>query len=228
MGGKCVRLRQGRFEESTVFADNPTAVARQWVEQGAQIIHIVDLDGARTGSPQVLGLLPEITQAGVPLELGGGMRAMESIRAALEAGATRVSPGSRMATDREFASEVIGEFGERIAVDIAAKDGMVAIHGWQDVTERHATELAKEMEQLGASRIVFTDVTRDGMLEGPNYESLAEMVAAVEIPIVASGGITRLDDVRRLAGTGVEACIIGRALYSGDIKLMEAIATADK
>jgi phosphoribosylformimino-5-aminoimidazole carboxamide ribotide isomerase len=228
MSGKCVRLRQGRFTDSTVFFDDPVTVARTWAAQGASLIHVVDLDGTRTGQPAILDLLPQLAAVGVPIEVGGGMRSVENIRAALTAGATRISPGSRIATDPAFAREVITEFGEHIAVDIAGRNGLVAIHGWQEIINKSVIDLAKEVAELGAARIIFTDVSRDGMLEGPNFAALKEMVAAVSIPIVASGGITSVADVRYLATTGVEACIIGRALYSGDIELSAAIAAAQE
>ena len=220
---KCVRLRQGRYSEATVFSDDPVAVAREWARQGAKFLHVVDLEGARTGEPKILAILKRIVQVGLPVEVGGGMRLMANIDDAIAAGATRISIGTRAATDTNFAHKAINTFHERIIIDIAAKDGMAAIQGWQKVTKQRAIDLAKEMEQLGAERILFTDVARDGMLQGPNYASLTEMVAAVGIPVIASGGITRIKDVARLKYTGVEACIIGRALYTGTIKLPEAI-----
>jgi phosphoribosylformimino-5-aminoimidazole carboxamide ribotide isomerase len=227
MGGKCVRLRQGRFEESTIFSDDPSAVAREWARQSAQFLHVVDLDGARTGRPQNLEHLPKIAQAGVPLQIGGGLRTFEDIEAALAAGASRVMVGSRAAADTAFAREIIQAFREKVVITIDAQEGKVAVEGWQKTTERRAFELAQEMEALGAARILFTDIARDGMLSGPNFDSLAEMTAAVKIPIIASGGVTSLEDIRRLKETGVEACIIGRALYSGEIKLPEAIRAAE-
>ncbi|NIM07467.1 MAG: 1-(5-phosphoribosyl)-5-[(5-phosphoribosylamino)methylideneamino]imidazole-4-carboxamide isomerase, partial [Armatimonadetes bacterium] len=221
--GKCVRLRQGRFDESTVFYDDPAAVAKQWARQGAQFLHVVDLEGARTGRPQALGHLRRIAKVGLPVQIGGGMRSAENIEAALAAGATRVIIGSRIAGDAAFAEETIKTFGKQVVMGIDAREGMVAVHGWEKLTSRRAIDLAKEMEQLGAAGIIFTDISRDGMLSGPNFESLAEMTAAVQIPIIASGGITCLEDIQRLRETRVEACIIGRALYSGDIRLPEAI-----
>ncbi len=228
LDGQCVRLRQGRFEESTVFSDDPAAMAKEWIAQGAAFLHVVDLDGARRGLPQNLEWVRRIAGLGKPVQLGGGLRTIEDIRAALAAGATRIVVGSRVATDPQFAAEVIQAFGEKIAVGIDAKEGMVAIRGWQEIIPRRAPDLAKGMEQLGAARIIFTDIARDGTLTGPNYTSLAEIVAAVKIPIIASGGITTLADLRRLRTTGVEACIIGRALYTGDVKLAEAIRIAEE
>jgi phosphoribosylformimino-5-aminoimidazole carboxamide ribotide isomerase len=186
----------------------------------------VDLEGARTGEPKILELLKRIVEVGLPVEVGGGMRLMANIDDALAAGAARVSIGTRAATDSAFARNAITTFRERLVIDIAAKDGLVMVQGWRHFTELQAIDLAKEMEQLGAERILFTDVARDGMLEGPNYAALEAMVAALEIPVIASGGITNIADVRRTKRTGAEACIIGRALYTGTIKLPAALAAA--
>jgi len=228
LGGKCVRLRQGRFEESTVFSDDPVAMAKEWARQGAKFLHVVDLDGARLGSPRNLDYLPQIARLGLPLQIGGGMRMTKDIWSALAMGATRVVVGSRIATDPDFAREIILTFGDKVVIGIDAREGLVAIDGWQELTSRPAVGLAKEMEALGAARIIFTDIARDGMLQGPNFDSLAQMVAAVKIPVIASGGITRLEDLRRLKETGVEGCIIGRALYSGEIELREALRVAEE
>lgn len=227
---KCVRLRQGSYQDSTVFGDDPVAMAQAWVQQGARFLHVVDLEGARSGRPQVLDLLGEIAQLGPPVQIGGGMRELEHLEAALAAGATRVVVGSRAADDPEFAREVIQLFGPQAVIGIDARDGRVAVQGWQQASARsiEAVELAREVERLGAARIVFTDIARDGMLAGPNFAALAEMIAAVRIPIVASGGITRLEDVRRVKESGAEACIIGRALYSGELALPAALEAASE
>jgi len=224
--GKCVRLRQGRFDEATIFSDDPLAVAREWAQQGARYLHVVDLEGAREGRPRSLKWLRRIAEVKVPVQLGGGLRQIEDIKAALAGGATRVVVGSRIAVDTPFAQEVIRAFGDRVVIGIDAQDGIVAIRGWQELTSRRALDLAKEVESLGAARIVFTDILRDGTLSGPNFDSIAQMIAAVKIPIIASGGVSTLDDIRRLKEIGAEACIIGRALYSGEIRLAEAIQMA--
>ena len=226
LNGKCVRLRQGRYYRPTVYSNDPVAVAQKWAQQGAKFLHVVDLEGARTGEPKILELLKRIVEVGLPVEVGGGMRLMANIDDALAAGVARVSIGTRAATDAAFARNAITTFRERLVIDIAAKDGLVMVQGWQHFTELYALDLAKEMEQLGAERILFTDVARDGMLEGPNYASLEAMVAALEIPVIASGGITHVGDVRRTKSTGAEACIIGRALYTGTIKLPAALEAA--
>jgi phosphoribosylformimino-5-aminoimidazole carboxamide ribotide isomerase len=230
LGGKCVRLRQGSFQDISIFSDDPVEMAKLWIDQGARDLHLVDLEGARQGSPQSFDLLRAISSLGVPVQIGGGIRSLEDIAGALEAGATRVVIGTRAATDPAFAMEIIQAFGQQVVIGIDAREGIVAIHGWQELLPDTTTavKLAKEMEALGAARIIFTDIARDGMLTGPNYDSIAQMRAAVSIPIIASGGITKLEDLRQLKKLGVEGCIIGRALYTGEIKLAEAIAVFEE
>jgi phosphoribosylformimino-5-aminoimidazole carboxamide ribotide isomerase len=227
--GKCVRLRQGRFDEVSVFSEDPGTMARHWVKAGAKLLHVVDLAGARDGHPQCLDHLRVISQIGVPVQIGGGLRTLEDIEAALEAGAARVVIGSRLVNDLDFAKEVFRNFGDRIVAGIDARGGVVAIHGWQDLDPERtsALALAQQMENLGAKRIIYTDIARDGMLAGPNILSLKEMLAAVKIPVIASGGVTTLEDVRQLKITTVEGCIVGRALYTKDLELEAAIRSAE-
>jgi len=226
--GKCVRLRQGRFDEVSIFAEDPVAMARQWAELGAKLLHVVDLSGARDGRPQCLPQLREISKIGVPVQIGGGLRTLEDTEAALEAGASRAVLGSRLAGDPDFAKAVFQRFGDRIIAGIDAKDGIVAIHGWQELDSggTSALTLAEQLEGLGAKRIIYTDIARDGMLSGPNIPALEGLLAAVNIPVIASGGVTTLEDIRQLKMTAAEGCIIGRALYSGEIELKAALQTA--
>jgi phosphoribosylformimino-5-aminoimidazole carboxamide ribotide isomerase len=226
--GQCVRLRQGRYDEVSVFSQDPAAMAENWVKAGAQYLHIVDLEGARSGTPQCLGYLPAISRLGIPLQIGGGFRLAENIRAALAAGASRVILGSRIASDPAFAQAMFSEFGEQVIAGIDAREGLVAIHGWQEINSSRITalDLARQLAALGARRVIYTDIARDGMLAGPNISSLQEMINALPIPVIASGGVTTLEDIAALAKTGAEGCIIGRALYTGDLDLSAAIELA--
>lgn len=226
-GGRCVRLLQGDFAQETVFSDDPVAVAREWERRGGRRLHVVDLDGARVGEPQNWEVVERIAAAvTIPVQLGGGLRRPEVIERALALGLDRVSAGTAAALDAEWTRHACARFGERLALDIGAREGQVAIRGWQEAIDRPAIEFARELEALGARRIIFTDVTRDGAMRGPNVESTRAMAAAVSIPVIASGGVTSADDVRALAQTGVEGCIIGRALYEGTLTIEAALEAA--
>jgi phosphoribosylformimino-5-aminoimidazole carboxamide ribotide isomerase len=226
-GGRCVRLLQGDFAKETVFSDDPVAVACEWERRGGRRLHVVDLDGARVGEPQNWEVVERIVGAmSMPVQLGGGLRQIEVIERALALGLDRVSAGTAAALDPDWTREACARFGERLALDIGAREGRVAIRGWQQVVDRPVIEFAQELESLGARRIVFTDVTRDGAMRGPNVESMSAMAAAVGIPVIASGGVATADDVRALARTGVEGCIIGRALYEGTLTIEAALEAA--
>jgi phosphoribosylformimino-5-aminoimidazole carboxamide ribotide isomerase len=223
-GGKCVRLRQGDYARETVFGDDPAAMARRWVSEGATFLHLVDLDGAREGRPINGPSVQAIVRvAGVPCQLGGGLRAEEHIAEALGWGVERVVIGTRALEDPGWLEQVCRRYPGKVVLGIDARDGQVATSGWLEVSETAALELARRCADWPLAALVYTDISRDGMLEGPNLQALAEMAAAVRLPVIASGGVTTLDDIRRLAGLGLAGCIVGRALYEGRLRLPEII-----
>jgi phosphoribosylformimino-5-aminoimidazole carboxamide ribotide isomerase len=220
-------LRQGDYAQETVFGTDPAALARRWVEQGAAYLHLVDLDGARLGHPVNGESVRQIVRAaGVPCQLGGGLREEAHMEEALSWGVERVVLGTRALQDPAWCETVCRRFPERIVLGIDARNGRVAIEGWQQTSERTALDLARQCAAWPLAALVYTDISRDGMLEGPNVEATAELAAAVSIPVIASGGVTTLDDVARLAGRGLAGCIIGRALYEGRIDLGAALRVA--
>jgi len=229
-GGRCVRLRQGDPNQETVFSDDPAAQARHWVQQGAEWIHVVDLDGALSGSPQNAAAITAIVDAvSVPVQLGGGMRELERIRAALDRGVRRVIVGTRALEDPNFVRHACREFPGAIAVGIDARDGYVATRGWGNVTGTLAADLAARVADDGVCAIIYTDIATDGMLQGPNLAATEQLARAVPVPIIASGGVSSLEDIRALRAlseVGVEGAIVGRALYDGKLSLSEAIAVA--
>jgi phosphoribosylformimino-5-aminoimidazole carboxamide ribotide isomerase len=215
-GGRCVRLVQGRFDDETVFSDDPVAVAKRWEAAGAQLIHVVDLDGARKGVPQHLEVIGRICQAvSVPVQLGGGLRDRWVIEQALDLGVHRVVVGTVAALDEEGAWRLIRRFDTQLVIGIDAREGKVAVRGWEQVTERTAVDLAKAMADFGARRVVYTDISRDGMLAGVNLEAVREFVASTCMQVIASGGISSREDLAALAELGVEGAIVGKALYTG-------------
>ena len=222
--GQCVRLRQGDYAQETIYSSDPAAMARTWVDQGATFLHIVDLDGAREGHPVNEDCIQRIVQtAGVPCQLGGGLRTEEHIAKALAWGLQRVVIGTKAVNDPAWLRRACERFPGQLALGIDAKDGRVAIEGWLEVSNRPAVELARHCADWSLAAIIYTDIARDGMLAGPNLAALAEMSEAVTLPIIASGGITTLDDLRQLAQLDLAGCIIGRALYEGRLRLPEAI-----
>jgi phosphoribosylformimino-5-aminoimidazole carboxamide ribotide isomerase len=226
-GGQCVRLKQGDFGRETIFGDDPAAMARRWVEQGATYLHLVDLDGARQGQPVNGDSIRRIVAAaGVPCQLGGGLRTEAHIAEALTWGIRRVILGTRALQDPAWLERVCHKFPDQVVLGIDAREGRVAVEGWTDVSELRALDLAKRCAGWPLAALVYTDISRDGMLAGPNFESLAEMAAAVPLPVIASGGVSTLDDVRRLSTLGLAGCIIGRALYEGQLQLAEVIWVA--
>lgn len=223
-GGKCVRLKQGDFARETVFGEDPAAMARHWVSQGAECLHLVDLDGARTGSPANLASVSAIVRAvEVPCELGGGVRTEQAMRELLDLGVERLVVGTKAIQQPEWFRQMCRKFPGQLVLGIDARDGRVATHGWLQTSEIQATELARQFEGEPIAAIVYTDIATDGMMSGPNVPAMAAMQAAVRLPVVASGGVTTVDDVARLAEAGLSGCIIGRALYEGTISLPEAI-----
>jgi phosphoribosylformimino-5-aminoimidazole carboxamide ribotide isomerase len=222
-GGQCVRLRQGDYSQETVFGADPAAIARRWVEQGAEYLHVVDLDGARQARPVNGESVRAIVRAsGVPCELGGGLRQEEHIADALGWGVARVILGTRALQDPTWCAAMCRKYPGKVALGIDAREGRVAVEGWLQTSERPALELARECSGFGPAAIIYTDISKDGMLAGPNLEATAELARAVSVPIIASGGIASLDDIRRLARAKLAGCIIGRALYEGRLDLREA------
>lgn len=228
--GRCVRLYQGRPEAETVYSTDPVAVARGWVERGARWLHVVDLDGAFAGRPRNLEVIAAIIRAaGVPVQVGGGIRSLESLAGVLAAGASRVVLGTVAITNPELVARAVARYGERVVVGIDSRDGQVAIEGWEATVARGAVEFARQMASLGVTRAVFTDIGRDGTLQGPNIAATREMARGGGLKIIASGGIASLDDLRslkELAAEGVEGAILGRSLYNGNFTLEEALALA--
>ena len=223
-GGQCVRLVQGEKERSTVYSQNPAEVARKWQAAGAQWIHVVDLDGAFAGSPQNLDSLRAILAAiDTPVEFGGGLRTDADVDAVIELGVSRAIIGTRAAVSPQWMGELCRRHPGRIAAGIDARDGMVALAGWVEASSIKAVDLAKQMAGLGVSAIIFTDISKDGMLSGPNFNATQALAEAVPVPVIASGGVSSLDDVRRLTTMKVHAAIIGKALYTGANDLAEAI-----
>ena len=224
-GGMCVRLYQGDYSQETVFSEEPLEIARRWQSLGARRLHIVDLDGAAKGELCHVSLIEEIVQSvHIPLQLGGGLRRIEAIAQALELGVARAILGTAAIEDSALIQEACHRFGNRIIVSIDARDGYVATHGWQKRTEVTAIELVQRMASLGVERFIYTDIARDGTLTEPNFDAVAELVAKTSLPIVAAGGIASLEHLKRLFRIGVEGAIVGRALYTGDIDLKQAIA----
>jgi phosphoribosylformimino-5-aminoimidazole carboxamide ribotide isomerase len=230
--GKCVRLRQGRMDDETIFSDDPLEVAQRWVDAGARRLHLVDLDGAVQGFPfnaDLIGRIAE-THRDVEIQVGGGIRSFEVIQTYLDVGVNFVIIGTQAVRTPNFVDEACLEFPGHIIVGLDARDGRVAIDGWAEVSDIAASDLAKRFEDAGVESIVFTDIGRDGMMSGVNTPATAALADAIDIPVIASGGVTTLDDVRALcaaASQGVSGAIVGRALYEGRIDLAEAQRLAD-
>src|SRR5512133_3936982 len=226
--GKCVRLEQGLMDKDTIFNDNPAAQARAWQDQGAEMLHIVDLDGAFAGEPRNRAAIEAIVAAiTIPSQLGGGIRDIETIEAYLSLGLSRVIIGTAAQRNPELVKEACLRFPGRIVVGIDAKDGMVAVQGWAEVTGITAVDLARKFEDCGVAAIIYTDISRDGMLQGPNLEATKALAEAVSIPVIASGGVSSLKDIQNLMAieaSGVTGVITGKAVYTGAIKLAEAVA----
>jgi phosphoribosylformimino-5-aminoimidazole carboxamide ribotide isomerase len=227
-GGHCVRLKQGRMDDATDYGDDPVAMARRWQAQGARRLHVVDLDGAFAGHPENRAAVEGICAAlDIPVQLGGGLRDLGMIEGMLGLGVDRVILGSVAVSNPDLVAEACQRFPGRICVGIDAKGGMVAVHGWDDVTDTSAIDLARRFEDAGVAAIIYTDIARDGMLSGPNIEETLRLARSVSIPVIASGGVSRLDDVRQLAthrGDGICGAITGRAIYEGTLDFAAAMA----
>ena len=223
-GGKCVRLYQGDYSQETVFSEEPLQIALHWQSLGAKRLHIVDLDGAARGELCHASLITDMAQAiHIPLQLGGGIRRIESIAQALELGAARVILGTAAIEDHALIQEACRRFVDRIIVSIDARDGYVAIRGWQERTKVTAIELVDKMQSLGVEHLIYTDIARDGTLTEPNFDAVTELVDKTSLPIIIAGGISSLGHLKRLIDIGVEGAIVGRALYTGDIDLKKAV-----
>jgi phosphoribosylformimino-5-aminoimidazole carboxamide ribotide isomerase len=224
--GRCVRLYQGNFDQETVFSDDPVEVALQWQSLGAPRLHIVDLDGAFSGEVHNLDIITEIASAVlIPTQLGGGIRKLETAEQMLKAGIERVILGTAAVEDGELIKRACQRFRESIIVGIDARDGYVSTHGWRQETKLKAIELAQSMVELGVRRFICTDINRDGTLTEPNFSAIAELVNAIRAPVIASGGVSSLNHLKMLKSLGVEGAIVGKALYTGDIDLKQALAT---
>jgi len=226
--GRCVRLAQGDMQRKTVYSDDPAEMARRWTDGGAEIIHVVDLDGAVSGRRANAGALAAICSAtDVPVEVGGGIRAVKDVGQVLGLGARWAILGTAALRDPAMLKASLTEFGEAVVVGIDARDGRVAVQGWTEDTDVGAVDLALRMQGLGVRRIIFTDIATDGVLTGPNLPATRAMAEAVDLEVTASGGVSSFEDIRALAALeplGVTGCIVGRALYEGKIGLPEAIA----
>lgn len=226
-GGKCVRLQQGDYSRETVFGEDPAGMAREFVAQGAEHLHLVDLDGARDGRPVNLESIAAIRAAiDIPCEVGGGIREESHIRQLLELGIDRLVVGTRALKEPGWLEAMTERFPDRLVLGIDARDGQVATHGWLETSDVAATELAAQVSQLPLAALVFTDIATDGMLSGPNLPALRRMLTSTSLPLVASGGVATREHVAQLAELGVAGCIIGRALYEGTLRLPEALAAA--
>jgi len=224
-GGRCVRLVQGDYARETVYDADPVAVARRWIEGGATRLHVVDLDGAREGAPRNRAIVERIAAGvAVPVQVGGGIRTADDAQRYRDAGLARVILGTSAVEDRALVTELAALLGEALVIGIDARDGNVRTRGWIESSGIAALDLARELRALGAGRFVYTDIGVDGMLQGPNLPALRQFIAAAGCPVIASGGVTRVSDLPAIAATGAEAVIAGKALYSGDVQLAEALA----
>lgn len=231
--GACVRLRQGRMDDDTVFSDDPVAVATEWVEQGARRLHLVDLDGAFAGAPRNAAVVESICKAypDLPVQLGGGIRSIDHAQHYIDAGVSYLIIGTLAVKQPEFVDDLCQRFTGKVIVGLDAKDGFVATEGWAEASSVTAVSLAKRFEGVGVSAIVYTDISRDGMMQGVNLDATAELADAINIPVIASGGVTNMDDITALCGveaTPIAGAIVGRALYEKTIHLSDAQKQADQ
>lgn len=226
--GQCVRLEQGLMDRDTVYSDDPAAMARHWQDEGGELLHLVDLDGAFAGVPKNKEAILSIVKAvDIPVELGGGIRDLKTIEAYLQLGINQVILGTIAQENPEIVRQACRQFPDKVIVGIDAKDGFVAVRGWSEMTSKRASEMAKELEGFGVSAIIYTDIARDGMLQGPNIETTRLLAEAISIPVIASGGVSSLEDIKNLMqieSAGVKGVITGKAIYSGSLNLKDAVA----
>jgi phosphoribosylformimino-5-aminoimidazole carboxamide ribotide isomerase len=229
--GRCVRLVRGDLRDETVYSREPVSMAKLWQLKGARWLHVVDLDGAISGRQKNLKYVFDMVKAiRIPIQFGGGVRDYDTLRSILNRGVQRVILGTAAAQDKKLLQKAVAKFGNRIAVGIDAQDGKVAVKGWKEMSSLSAVSFAKEMEAEGVKTLIFTDIKKDGMMAGPNFKSIKEMAQAVKVPLVASGGVSSLKDIRNLRNLekyGVGAAIIGKAIYTGAVDLKDAIKVAD-
>jgi len=230
LGGKAVRLALGDYDRVTVYNDNPFVQAKLFAEHGAEWVHVVDLDGARTGVPENIRIIERIANdSGLKVEVGGGIRSLATLKRLAFAGVLRCVLGTKLVTDREFVDEAVAKYGDRVVAGIDARDGMVAVEGWREGTATPADELVGELTALGVRHLVYTDISRDGMQTGINAPAYSHVASVAGFPVVASGGVSTLDDIRALVALGpdaIEGVIAGRAIYEGAFTLPEALAAA--
>lgn len=230
--GQCVRLKQGRMEDVTVYSTDPVAVARQWVQQGAKRLHIVDLDGAFAGKPANSDVIHDIASAlpDVPIQVGGGIRDEDTVQAYLDAGVRYVIIGTKAVSTPHFINDLCLEFPGHIIVGLDAKDGKVAVDGWSKLSRHDVIDLAQHFEQDGVAAIIYTDISRDGMMSGCNVDATVRLARAIHIPVIASGGVTNISDIEALCAVqdeGIEGVVVGKALYEGTLNLAEAMKVAE-
>jgi phosphoribosylformimino-5-aminoimidazole carboxamide ribotide isomerase len=230
-GGRCVRLRRGDFADETVFGDDPVEMAEHWVAEGSRFLHVVDLDGARTGDPTNLGLVERIAKAvPVPVQFGGGVRTRDVLERAMKAGIGRLVVGTSALLDQEFLAQALERWGDRLVVAVDAEDGYVKTHGWRERSGMTASVFARSLEQIGVAEILYTDIGRDGMMQGVNLGAISNLARETSLAIIASGGVTSLDDLRalkRFEAEGVTGVIAGRALYEHRFTVPQALAVLD-
>jgi len=223
-GGRCVRLYQGDYNQETVFDEDPVTAALTWYSQGARWLHIVDLDGAVAGEPKNVEVVGQIMkETGLLIELGGGIRQEKVAEQLLRDGVNRIILGSAAIENRELVKKLCRQFGEAVAVSLDARDGKIAIRGWQEDTVVEVLQLSREMVDAGVRRFIYTDIRRDGTLTEPNFDMIKKLLGEVNVPVIVAGGISRLEHLRRIKELGAEGAIIGKALYTGDMNLGEAI-----
>lgn len=223
-GGKCVRLLQGDYDQTTVYSDSPVEMAKKWESCGAEFLHVVDLDGARQEASN-RAVICEIAKAlSIPVQTGGGIRTMDDVEELFSGGISRVILGTVAVKDPDFVAQATKEYGNRIAVGIDAKDGYAAISGWEEVSGWKAVDMALAMKKMGVCHIIYTDIATDGMLKGPNLAAMTEMAAAFGPGVIASGGVGKTEDLVALTKTGVSGAIVGKAIYTGSVNLSEAIS----
>lgn len=223
-GGKCVRLYQGDYNQETIFSEDPVDTARHWRSLGARRLHIVDLDGAAKGEVCHFDAISSIVAAvNIPVEVGGGIRTLESIKVLLGAGVERVILGTAAIENRDTVKEACRRFGERIIAGVDARDGFVATRGWLESSKVKAVDLIKDMQSIGVGRVIYTDISRDGTLTEPNFGAIKELLANVDVKIIAAGGISSIGHLKKLAAIGVDGAIVGRAIYTGHIDLKKAL-----
>ena len=229
--GRCVRLRQGLAEQVTIYHDDPAIPARTFAGAGSEWVHVVDLDGAFNGAPRNLDALRRIAATGLRVQFGGGLRDASSVEAAIAAGASRVILGTKAAADAAFVAEMVGHYGHKIAVGIDAKDGFVAVKGWVEATPLQAVAFAAQMDDIAVKTLIYTDIATDGMLTGPNFAALAEMLFRTRANIIASGGVSRREDIQRLKAmcaqhNNLDGAIVGKALYEKRVELPDLLKIA--